>query len=199
MTLYPEIQRKAQDEVDRVVGDRLPGAADLPNLPYFHAIISEILRWNPIASLVAHTARDDGFYREYFIPKGSMILLNVWGLLHDPQVYDDPMTFNPDRFIAKPGQLEAPETDPRKFAFGMGRRSCPGRHLAEATISIACVMSLAAFDISKAVDENGMTIMIDPAAAYTDSTASRPEPFKCSIKPRSAKTKEVILSLVVDT
>lgn len=52
MQLYPEVQRKAQEELDRVVGtDRLPRLADRPNLPYIEAIIKEVLRWNPVSPL----------------------------------------------------------------------------------------------------------------------------------------------------
>jgi len=195
MTLYPDIQRKAHDEVDRVVGDRLPCMDDLPNMPYLRAVISEILRWNPLVSLTLHNAQEDNYYRGYLIPKSTSVMLNVWGLLHDPRTYDDPMTFNPDRFMAKPGHQ--PETDPRKFAFGIGRRACPGMHLAEASTSIACAMSLAVFNITKAVDENGL--IIEPVVSYTDASISRPEPFQCSIKPRSAKAEEMILSSTVES
>jgi len=185
------MQKKAQDELDRVVGDRLPNQNDLPNLPYLYALIGELYRWNPIIPISIHAAREDDTRRGYLIPKGSLIVPNLWAILHDPQVYDDPMTFNPERYIAKPGR--EPDTDPRKFAFGMGRRSCPGSYFAEASISITCAMSLAVFNITEAVDENG--VAIEAAAAYTDETITRPKPFKCTIKPRSAKAEDLILSL----
>jgi len=55
MQLYPEVQRKAQEEIDRVVGrDRLPTISDRPNLPYIEAVIKELLRWNPVAPLGTH-------------------------------------------------------------------------------------------------------------------------------------------------
>ena len=54
MQLYPEVQRKAQEEIDRVIGnDRLPTIADRPNLPYIEMVIKELLRWNPVAPLGA--------------------------------------------------------------------------------------------------------------------------------------------------
>ena len=52
MIMYPEVQRKAQEEIDRVIGnDRLPTLADQPNLPYVEAVAKEVLRWNPVAPL----------------------------------------------------------------------------------------------------------------------------------------------------
>jgi hypothetical protein len=80
MTLYPEAQRKAQEEIDRVVGTtRLPTFNDRPNLPYVDALVKEVLRWNPIAPMgVPHTSIKDDICEGYFIPKGSMVLPNIW-------------------------------------------------------------------------------------------------------------------------
>ena len=123
---------------------------------------------------VPHTAIEDGFIAGYFIPKGSMILVNLWlasrapfleqlplpyvdfrNMLHDPETYPDPFTFDPERHIASPGK-EA-QKDPRKICFGYGRRICPGMYLAEASLYSCVAMSLAVFDIEKAV-ENGVPI-----------------------------------------
>jgi cytochrome P450 len=56
MTLFPDIQTKAQDEIDRVVGnDRLPGPADRDSLPYLSALQSEVYRWQPVAPFGSST------------------------------------------------------------------------------------------------------------------------------------------------
>lgn len=80
MTVYPEVQRKAQEEIDRVVGrDRLPTMADRQNLPYVEAVVREVLRWQPVAPMgLPHTSTADDVCEGYFIPKGSMLLANVW-------------------------------------------------------------------------------------------------------------------------
>lgn len=100
MTLYPEVQRKAQEEIDRVVGsDRLPAFADRKNLPYINALLAEVLRWIPIGPLgMTHTILDiisqttgsstslalphrsiqDDWYNGYYIPKGSNLIPNIW-------------------------------------------------------------------------------------------------------------------------
>ena len=56
MLLHPEVQRKAQEEIDRVIGnDRFPTLADQPNLPYVGAVAKEVLRWAPVAPLCKFT------------------------------------------------------------------------------------------------------------------------------------------------
>ena len=82
MAMFPEVQRQAQAEIDRVVGPgRLPTFEDRENLPYVNAMIKEILRWHPILPMgAAHTSiRDDG-WGEYVIPKGTMVMPNTWYL-----------------------------------------------------------------------------------------------------------------------
>ena len=81
-------------------------------------------------------------------------------LLHDSQRYADPMTFNPDRFIATP--THPSEHDPRDFAFGFGRRKCPGIFFAEASIFAAISLTLTVYNITEAPGESSGPV--DPAA-----------------------------------
>lgn len=80
MTLYPEAQKRAQADVDRVVGgDRLPDFSDLEDLPYLTAMIKELLRWNAPAPLgTSHSVTRDDVYEGWFIPAGTMFLENIW-------------------------------------------------------------------------------------------------------------------------
>ena len=80
MAMYPEVQRKAQDEIERVLGrGRLPKMVDRAHLPYVNAIVKEVLRWKPITPLgLARRAVEDDVYQGYFIPAGSIIMTNVW-------------------------------------------------------------------------------------------------------------------------
>lgn len=80
MILFPEVQQKAQEEIDRVVGTgRLPEVADRPNLPYLNAMVKEVLRWHPVAPMcLPHMTTEDDICEGYFIPKGSYIMPNVW-------------------------------------------------------------------------------------------------------------------------
>lgn len=80
MMIYPEVQRKAQEEIDRVVGNkRFPRVADRPNLPYMNALISEVLRWHPVSPLgLPHSPSQDQIFEGYRIPKDAILLTNIW-------------------------------------------------------------------------------------------------------------------------
>ncbi|KAI0776641.1 cytochrome P450 [Trametes elegans] len=194
MGVYPSVQRKAQAELDAVVGaDRLPTYADLARLPYMHALYLEIIRWNPVVPLgVPHAVSEDDSYAGYYIPKGTIVMINQWNMLHDPEVYEDPFMFNPDRFLPKPDG-RGPELDPRKIAFGFGRRICPGIHLAEPSVLLVAAMILSVFDITEPRTEAGDTITPD-TVEYTGGTISHPKPYRCTLTPRSDKAEALILA-----
>jgi cytochrome P450 len=80
MVLNPDVQRRAQEEIDRVVGrDRLPDFGDRDRLPYINAMVKESLRWHPVTPMgIAHSLMEDDSYDGYHIPKGSVIMPNVW-------------------------------------------------------------------------------------------------------------------------
>ncbi|KAI1078886.1 cytochrome P450 [Whalleya microplaca] len=193
MTVYPEAQKKAQEEIDRVIGqNRLPTMADRVNLPYVEATVKEVLRWHPVAPMgLPHTNTEDDVCEGYFIPKDSIVCPNVWHFTHDPNVYDDPMTFKPERFLATDEHDPAP--DPSMFVFGFGRRICPGRILADNTIYLTIVQSLAVFNISKSL-ENGKEV--EPAIKFEPGVVSHPVPYSNMIKPKSAHHEELISSIV---
>lgn len=190
MSVYPEVERKAQEELDRVVGqDRLPTYSDRDNLPYIDAVLKEILRWQPVAPMaIPHFATEDDVYMGYSIPKGTMLMPNSWHFMHDPAVYKDPSVFNPERHLGP-----TPEPDPRIYAFGFGRRVCPGRNLAENSLYLAVVQTLATFHISKAVDDNGN--VIEPTIKMLPGIVSHPAPFKVAVKPRSEHHERLVRSL----
>ncbi|KAF7358526.1 Cytochrome P450 [Mycena venus] len=79
MTLYPNVMRTAQAELDAVVGrDRMPSFSDRANLPYIEAIVKEVLRWRPVGPLgLPRRSVKDDWYNGYFIPKGTLVLYNV--------------------------------------------------------------------------------------------------------------------------
>ena len=108
---------------------------------------------------------EDDVYGGYYLPKGTIVIANVWYMLHNPEVYPDPFTFNPDRFMNTPGH--APEPDPRNVVFGFCRRICPGLQLADVSVFLAVAMSLAVFKIGKAV-ENGQ--VVEPSTEYSSGT-----------------------------
>ncbi|KAJ7672747.1 cytochrome P450 [Mycena rosella] len=189
MAVHPEIQQKAQSEIDNVIGThRLPEFEDRPSLPYIEALYREVMRWKPVLPLgVAHATIADDIYEGYFIPKGATIISNIWAMTHDESIYPEPDRFNPDRFFTADGELNDDDT---VLAFGFGRRICVGRHTADATVWATITSVLSAFTIAKAKDEAGNEIDIDPV--YSDGSISHPQPFQCSIAPRSELAQNLV-------
>jgi len=194
MVTHPDVQRRAQEEIDSVIGtDRLPTIEDMPMLPYIRGCVKETLRWMPTAALlVPHSPIKDDFYHDYLIPAGSSVVLNVWALNKDPKVWPDPQRFDPLRFanekrteheIATSGDMSRPR---HNFVFGAGRRICQGIHIAERSLFLSMACLLWAFDITTP----------DPNKIDTEDLrgglAVVPAPFECNIKPRDSRRAEVI-------
>lgn len=80
MALHPEVQVKAQAELDAVVGpDRFPDYSDRAGLPYINAIVKEAYRWQNVTPLgVVHRSMEDDEYEGYFIPQGTLVFANAW-------------------------------------------------------------------------------------------------------------------------
>lgn len=210
--MHPEIQRRAQEEVDSVLGkNRLPSLHDRASMPYVENILKEVLRWGTVSPMgLFHCTAANDEYMEYHIPARSTVIPNIWAMTHDPAIYPNPFAFDPDRFH---GQCEQP--DPRSLAFGFGRRVCPGQHIGEASIFIQIASVLATLDISKATDESGKTI--EPEVAFTSTIvryffslssrnvcgsprselSSHIKPFKCHITPRSEHAVELVQQALV--
>lgn len=188
MALFPDVQKKAQEELDRVIGDRLPLTSDKASLPYIEAIVKETHRWHPVAPMgLPHCAVEEDSIDGYRIPKGAFVMTNIWWFTHDPTVYPDPMGFRPERFIETP--THAAEPDPRNWTFGYGRRVCPGRYIADNALFTTIAQSLAVFNIGKLV-ENGKTV--EPRVEFEPGLVSHPVPYRLSIKPRNEKCRELI-------
>lgn len=194
MVLHPEVLRKAQAEIDRVVGGtRLPNVEDRASLPYVDCIIKEVYRWNcPAPSGIPHAMSRDEVLRGHNIARGTVIVANLWAMTQDSTLYPEPETFRPERFQEMDSHT-AEQADPRKFIFGFGRRICPGRHFADMNIWLTISSIIAAFDISKARDAEGNEIM--PQMSFTSGLVSFPDPFECDIRPRTARTRHLISQL----
>lgn len=80
MALHPEVQKKAQEELDAVVGSsRLPNFSDRPSLPYLSAVVKELLRWHIVTPIgLPHRVVTDDEYMGYHIPKGALVIANIW-------------------------------------------------------------------------------------------------------------------------
>ncbi|KAI0055995.1 cytochrome P450 [Artomyces pyxidatus] len=190
MLEYPAVQARAQAELDAVVGrERAPTFSDMPALPYVRAMVKELVRWRPVLALgLPHCTTQDEWYAGMFIPKGSICFANLKPCNHDPTVYGaDAARFNPARHLDAEGQLKPgpPDTkDEGHVGYGLGRRICIGRHLANDTMFMAIATVLWAMTISRAKDEHGVEIPVDEEAFVDYQLVQRPAPFKLSITPR---------------
>ena len=147
MLLFPDVQAKAQEEIDRVVGSKRPPVmADAVNLPYVRRCVKELVRWFPVGPLgaVPHACTRDDEYMGYKIPKGAPVILNAWAIMTDPERYPEPRRFNPDRFSEDNDDVSMAEMaahpDPSKrdtVGFGAGRRICPGMHVADRSMFLS--------------------------------------------------------------
>lgn len=182
MVWWPEFQTKAQEELDRVLGDRLPDFADQAALPYVEAIIRETYRRFPVLPLaVPHAVEEDDVYEDMKIPRGTVVIGNTWAIMHDEEFYPNPTTFDPERWL-KDGQLDESAQDPRVAIYGFGRRICPGRHFADASVFLEVAMALKCFRF-EVYEESGVSY--PPSGEIITTLVSTPAPFRCSIKPRS--------------
>ncbi|KAG5729746.1 O-methylsterigmatocystin oxidoreductase [Termitomyces sp. T112] len=183
MVLNPEKQRIAHAEIDRVVGNnRLPVIADRNDLPYVNAVIKETMRWHPSLPLsIARASTEDNFYRGYFIPKGTIIVPNAWAVAFETNDQYNVKAFIPERFLG----LQITTIDPGRWAFGFGRRICPGKTLAENSLFALISTIIAAFDILPPAEG-----VLEPRFGL--DLISYPQPFNCRIVPRSLIAAELV-------
>ncbi|KAG1792683.1 cytochrome P450 [Suillus plorans] len=162
MVLYPDVQARARAEFDQAVKhDRMPCLDDRASMPYLDAILREVLRWHPVVPLgIPHATSNDDVYDGYFIPKGSKSHMSRLALSRDEDVFPDASRFDPNRHLTVDGKLKDPFVN--HFAFGHGRRICPGRWFAENALWTAAATILAVLRIDHAKDSNGDRIEVKP-------------------------------------
>ncbi|XP_031673093.1 cytochrome P450 2U1-like [Oncorhynchus kisutch] len=144
MVVYPDIQERVQAEIDAVVGpDRVPSLTDKGSLPFTEATIMEVQRMTVVVPLaIPHMASETTEFRGYTIPKGTVIIPNLWSVHRDPTVWEEPDDFNPSRFLDDQGNLLRKECF---IPFGIGRRVCMGEQLAKMELFLMFTSLLQAF------------------------------------------------------
>ncbi|KAH9235592.1 hypothetical protein K456DRAFT_1833555 [Colletotrichum gloeosporioides 23] len=190
--LHPEIQRKAQAEIDEICGsERSPRWDDFEKMPYINCIVKEGMRWRPVAvTALPHKTRQNDEYNGMFVPKDSTVFIATWALHHTDANYPSHDTFNPDRYLKHPKLANdyagSPEWSNRDhYNYGAGRRICPGIHLAERNMWRIAAKLLWAFDFAEPLDpETGKVTPLD-ANAYNPGILQAPLEFKARITPRS--------------
>ncbi|KAI9154975.1 Cytochrome P450 monooxygenase virE [Paramyrothecium foliicola] len=198
MVIFPEVARQAQEEIDRVCGNRIPDLNDVPDLPYIRSCVKESLRWMPTAPLgVPHAVTQDDYYSGYLIPKDAAVIVNVWAIQNDPQRHPDPRRFNPDRWKdhkenSADSAINPDATKRDHFIFGAGRRICQGMHIADRSLFLAIARTLWAFDFKRALDPQTNQEIVPDMHDLADGMFICPNPFKANIVPRNETKASLI-------
>ena len=128
MALFPDAQRQARFEIQKVLAahpdQTLPSYAEKDTYPSITALVLEVLRWSAFTPLcLPHTLSEDDVYNGYHIAAGSTVLVNVWSIFRNEEMYGpDTERFNPARFLNADGTLNGEVKDPGDILFGYGRR-----------------------------------------------------------------------------
>ncbi|CAH1775797.1 unnamed protein product [Owenia fusiformis] len=178
MLHYPDVQKRVQQEIHDIVGtDRLPSMTDKVNLPYTEATLLEIQRRCPVVPLLGHcsiTPDKPSTFQEYILPPNTNWVVNFHAVHHDPDYWQDPYTFNPERFIGEDGKFKK---DDHVMTFSVGKRSCLGESLAKAEMFLFFSTVLQRFSLQTEHNQPPPKIVKMPGLT------SSPKPYKfCFVK-----------------
>uniref|UniRef100_A0A8C9WC38 Cytochrome P450 2J2-like n=1 Tax=Scleropages formosus TaxID=113540 RepID=A0A8C9WC38_SCLFO len=172
----PEVQKKVQAEIDRVVGQsRQPTMADKVNMPYCDAVIHEIQRKADILPLgVPRMATKDTTLGGYFIPKGTSITSNLSSVLNDKSEWETPDIFNPGHFLNSEGKFRRRDAF---YPFSVGMRGCLGEMQARMELFLFFTSLFQRFTFSS---PPGVEPDLEGVLGFTHA----PKPFKICVKAR---------------
>lgn len=177
---YPHMQRRIQQEIDDVIGSsRAPKWEDHNNFPYLEAFVTEVLRYVSVMPLgIPHKAILDTSLGSYKIPKGTTVLLNIYAIHRDPEIWQNPDEFVPERFLDENGHFCFERTS-NLVSFGLGHRCCPGETLARMETFLFTSQFFQKFNLK--ADENSDLPSVDDAIF---GITLRPADFKIAVSTR---------------
>ncbi|XP_020593329.1 cytochrome P450 81D1-like, partial [Phalaenopsis equestris] len=175
----PTALSKTRAELDCHIGTRrLITETDLPNLPYLRSVIKEALRLHPVAALIpAHESNEDCTIEGFHVPKGVMLLVNLWAINRDPSLWDEAEEFRPERWEGGEGMKGK---QGKVFFFGMGRRGCPGEGLAMRVMGLALGALIQSFEL----DADGVGVEVDLAEGSGGLLMPMAKPLRMFCKKR---------------
>ncbi|KAH9718391.1 hypothetical protein KPL71_022208 [Citrus sinensis] len=143
---HPKVMKKLQKELEKIVGlSRMVEESDLENLEYLDMVVKETLRLHPVGPLlIPHESTEDCTVNRFHIPKKSRVIINVWAIGRDPEAWNDPEIFFPERFVGSSIDLRG--HDFQLLPFGSGRRGCPGMQLGLTIVKHVIVQLVHCFD-----------------------------------------------------
>lgn len=181
--------QKAVQEIDSIIGkNRLVDESDIANLPYLQAIVKETLRLHPTGPMIVRESSEDCEIGGYHIPAKTRLFVNVWAIGRDPNYWENPLEFRPERFHVEEGSETKTSLDVRGqhfhfLPFGSGRRSCPGTSLALQVVqaSLAAMLQCFEWKINGKVDmEEGPGITLPKANPLVCFPVARLNPLPIS-------------------
>ncbi|CBX95800.1 hypothetical protein IAQ61_004634 [Plenodomus lingam] len=201
LSAHPDVRAKAHEQLDAVVGtQRSPTFSDESSLPYIRAIVKETLRLRPVTNIgTPHYTTAPISYNNIYIPAQSVVCLQQYPIHYNPEIYPNPESFNPDRFLGYTygsGHYAAGPAEARDhWAFGAGRRICSGVHLAENSMFIVLAKLLWAFDILPPLGEDGREVKVDTGdAAFDAGSTTMAKTYKVRWVPRGEWAREMVAS-----
>ncbi|XP_075057369.1 cytochrome P450 2K4-like [Mixophyes fleayi] len=176
MMKYPDIQKKVQNEIERVIGSASPQLEHRKQMPYTDAVIHEIQRFGDIApGNVPHATSQDVTFRGYFIPKGTTVIPLLTSALKDGTYFEKPEEFYPEHFLNSEGHFKKNEAF---IPFSMGKRSCAGENMAKMELFLFFTAMLQNFTFKAPPGEE---LDLTPTLSSTNA----PKPYDMCAIPRS--------------
>ncbi|KAK1412891.1 hypothetical protein QVD17_34479 [Tagetes erecta] len=172
---HPNIMKKVAEEIDQVVGKhRILQESDVPNLPYLQAIVRETLRLHSTGPMILRQSTENCIVGGYHIPANTTIFINVWALGRDPNHWENPLEFRPERF--EQHNLDVRGQHFHMLPFGSGRRMCPGTSLAMQVIQTTLGAMIQCFDWKAGEDGNLTSVDMEEGVGIT---LPRANPLVC--------------------
>ncbi|CAG7816874.1 unnamed protein product [Allacma fusca] len=130
LSKHQRVQKRLHAEIVEVIGKSPPLLSDRSRLPHTEAVQHEVLRLCPTLPLgVGHYSLEESKFRNFLVPKGTMLISNIYGIHHNPKLWgEDGEVFRPKRFLSEDGTFQK---SPHFLAFGAGKKSCPKKHWAK--------------------------------------------------------------------
>ncbi|KAI5825652.1 cytochrome P450 [Schizophyllum commune Tattone D] len=192
---HSDVQSRAAAEMQNALAPgQLSILDDEQCLPYTTAVVLESLRYRPIAPQGfphLYTGSEADLYYGYTIPKGTVVMQNIWCT-----TYPDTDTFKPERFLTADGALDPTVRTPCDIVFGFGRRVCPGIHLAYTTLWLTAACTLRTYTISKTKRQDGS--VVEPSSDLVSvGVTMKPADYGCISTPQDKQARTMLKALEI--
>ncbi|XP_071480863.1 cytochrome P450 2J4-like [Diadema antillarum] len=181
MAVFPKVQERVQEEIDRVIGERTPCLEDEQALPYLCATFYETLRFSSLSLLgVPHAAVCDTTINGYHVPAGTQVLANFWAINRDKTKWHEPDEFRPERFLDDNGQLRNMKDFPHFMPFSTGRRACLGKNIGKSEVIVLSACLLQRMTVTAPEGEGTQELTLEPEVHFD----LVPKQYSIVVKPR---------------